>query len=450
MPSPSSPDGYSEAVQKALKTAKIGDKIGFSKNGKAFVGFLMPKSAGNPDAIVVKLENGYNVGVHYEKGAEIQLLEKRAVEVGTHKASALHFDESKPAVSLVTTGGTITSKVDYATGGVVSLMDPAELLVTAPELADFVNVVSIVSPFRKMSENMTPSDWIELAKTVAKELNKDEIKGVIVTHGTDILHYTSAALSFFLKNLNKPVVLVGSQRSTDRPSSDASMNLICAARIAISDAAEVGICMHSSSSDDYCIFSRGSKVRKMHASRRDAFRPINDLPIAKVFPDGKTEFLGNYRRRSDEKVVLDDVFEENIALIKFYPGSNPNIIDHYIKNSCKGFVIEATGLGHVNVSGKNSWLSAISSATKKGIPVFFVPQTLYGRLNMNVYSSGRILIQAGVVPLEDMLPETAYVKLGWVLGHKDVAKDIEKVKQMMLTNIAGEISPRSLPDTFLY
>ncbi|HDD46402.1 MAG TPA: Glu-tRNA(Gln) amidotransferase subunit GatD, partial [Candidatus Aenigmarchaeota archaeon] len=289
-------------------------------------------------------------------------------------------------------------------------------------------------------------DWQKIAIAVGKKLNSSA-SGVIITHGTDTMHFTSAALSFMLKNLNKPVVLVGAQRSSDRGSSDAAMNVICATHIAVSDIAEVGVCMHASSNDDWCYFIRGTKVRKMHTSRRDAFRPINDRPIAKINQDGRLEILSSYRKRNDNKVEVDTRFEKRTALIKVYPGADPDIVEFMVNKGYRGFVIEATGLGHVPTFSKRSWIPYIKRYARDGIPFVIAPQTLYGRINMNVYTSGRILLEAGAIPGFDMLPEVAYVKLGWVLAH---TSDIEEVRRLMTTNLAGEIAERSVHDTFLF
>ncbi|HDD72516.1 MAG TPA: Glu-tRNA(Gln) amidotransferase GatDE subunit D, partial [Candidatus Aenigmarchaeota archaeon] len=231
--------------------------------------------------------------------------------------------------------------------------------------------------------------------------------------------------------------------------SDAGMNLICSCYAAISDIAEVGVCMHGEMSDSFCLFIRGTKVRKMHTSRRDAFRPINDLPLAKVWPSGRIEVVNrNHRKRGDGEVELDARFEPRIALLKAYPGSEPEIIDFLVSKGYRGFVIEGTGLGHVPTFAEKSWIKTIKRHVKDGIPFVVAPQTLYGRINPRVYTNLRILyMDAGAIPGEDMLPETAYVKLGWVLGH---TQDMDEVRRLMLTNHAGEITERSLPETFLY
>jgi glutamyl-tRNA(Gln) amidotransferase subunit D len=208
--------------------------------------------------------------------------------------------------------------------------------------------------------------------------------------------------------------------------------------------------MHGESGDSFCLFNRGTKVRKMHTSRRDAFRPINDLPLARVYPDGRIDIINrDHTKRNDrEDVEADTRYEPRVALLKAYPGSEPGIIDYLVSRGYRGFVIEAGALGHVPTFARKSWISTIKRHVRDGIPFVTSSQTLYGRINPNVYTNLRILYhEAGAIPGEDMLPETAYVKLGWVLGH---TRSMEKVREMMLTSYAGEITKRSLPQTFLY
>jgi glutamyl-tRNA(Gln) amidotransferase subunit D len=449
-------ENYSAKIKKALKGINVGDRISIAKGKQTYEGLLMPKTElGDENCIVLKMDNGYNIGIRFEGKIKIEkskkseprgIKEEIEFEKGKEKIEKVKFDSKKPKVSLVMTGGTVISRVDYKTGGVSALEKPEELLVNIPELKDFVCIKDIKTPFRKMSEDFNYKDWQELAKIVAKELNENQ--GVVITHGTDTMHFTSAALSFMLKNLSKPVVLTGSQRSSDRGSSDAFMNIICSAHTALSDIAEVGICMHATVDDHYCHFIRGVKCRKMHATRRDAFRSINEMPLAKVWPNGKIDFLNkNYKKRSDEKVVADIKFEPRVALLKSYPGSEPEILEFLVKKGYKGFVIEGTGMGHVPTFAEKTWIPTIKKLIKDGIPVVIAPQTLYGRINTNVYSNLRVLYHdAKAIPAEDMLPETAYVKLGFVLGH---TKDLDKVREMMLTNMAGEITERNEIDSFL-
>lgn len=449
---------YSKKIQSVLKRKgiKIGSRVTLEKNGKIYEGLLMPKTeVGDPDCLVLKLDNGYNIGIEVRGSVKIAKSKGPGVKDGSYELGKIKkglikvdFDKKKPKVSLVTAGGTVASRVDYRTGGVSALMDPKEFLHNIPELGNIINLRRIVQPVRKMSEDMVSEDWQTIAKTVARELNSGS-KGVMLTHGTDTLHFTSAALSFFLRGLTKPVVILGSQRSSDRGSSDAGMNLICASHAASGGIAGVNVCMHGTMNDDYCILTRGTRVRKMHASRRDAFRPINEPPLAKIWPDGRTEHINkNYTPRQEGKVALDLKFEPKVALIKTYPGSDPGVMDYYLSKKHKGFVIEGTGLGHVPTLARKSWTAKIKKVVKDGIPVIVTSQTIYGRVNPNVYSNLRILYhESKAIPGEDMLSETAYIKLGWILGH---TKNPEKAREMMLTNYAGEITERTLPEAFLY
>ncbi|QQR93082.1 MAG: Glu-tRNA(Gln) amidotransferase subunit GatD [Candidatus Iainarchaeum archaeon] len=428
----------------AQKNVQVGDTVAIEWKGNHLKALILPQTLQRTDFLDVKLSMGYNTGLALNQITSIQKVPREQAAAPPAAATPIPPTTNKPPISLVASGGTIGSKIDYTNAGVTALMTPAELLQLVPELGEFAHITSIQSPFTKLSENMIPNDWIRLAHVCAQELNKKEIRGVLLTHGTDTLAYTAAALSFFLKNISKPLILVGAQRSSDRGSSDANFNLICAARLALSDIAEVGICMHGSPSDEYCLFNKGTRVKKMHTSRRDAFRPINAKPLAKVFPSGKIETLSPYHPRHElGKVEVDAAFEENIALIKYAPGMTTKVLEEYAKHGCKGFIIEGTGLGHV----PESWVEGVRAITAKGIPIFMATQPQYGRVNMSVYSTGRMLTEAGVVGLGDMSSEVAYVKLGWVLAH---TQKLDEVRTRMLTPIAGEMSIRSEVDTFLY
>lgn len=424
-----------------------GDKVEVQSGKKKYAGIVMPSA--EKEFLSLKLDSGYNIGIKLAKDVKIKKIGEVKFEgLPSYKPPRKNL----PYVSLIATGGTITSRVDYKTGAVFPLEKPEDLLLSVPELADIVNIKQIKQPFTLLSEDMSSDEWTALAKEVLKELNSDSV-GVIVTHGTDTLHYTAAALSFMLKNLSKPVAIVGGQRSSDRGSFDGALNLICAAHYCKSDIAEVAVVMHGEEEGTFCLANRGTKCRKMHTSRRDTFRPINELPLAKIFKDGKIQILNKkYKPRFDHhaEIVLDAKFEPKVALVKFVPGMSPEILDYYVDKKYKGIIIEATGLGHVAtqpIKKQNSWLPSIQNAIKKGVFIGFAPQCLYGRLNPSVYANARILQDAGVVFLEDILPEVAYIKLGWALGH---TKDLKEIKEMMLTNIAGEINPRIEPKAFLY
>lgn len=422
-------------------TAKPGDKVELYLMKEIYEGTLLESPVSEKGIVLLKLGNGYNIGFSKKDVLKIKVL-KHAKDV--EEKFEIKKDSGKPNVAIIITGGTIASKYDSKTGGVHPLDTPESLFKFYPEIFEKVNISKIEIPFMKWSENMDYKDWQKIAKVVEDILNDSNIQGVVITHGTDFLHYTASALSLFLGKLNKPVVLTYSQRSIDRASSDANLNLVCSAEVAgLSDIAEVVLVGHSSSNDDFCHVMPGTKVRKLHTSRRDAFKVVNNKPIAKVFPNGKIEFFKNYNRRNKSRVKLDNKFEEKVAIVKFYPGQSADILDFYSKNKYKGLVIEFAGIGQGATSGsRNPWTKKIKELVDKGIIICGTSQAINGRVDPYVYSAGRELKDAGVIYLEDMLSETAFVKLGWVLGHKDWVKDKKIVHEKMLDNVSGEFNNR--------
>jgi glutamyl-tRNA(Gln) amidotransferase subunit D len=421
-------------------SAKPGDLVEITRpDGSSFIGILMPRSEFSADDIVViKLDNGYNVGIRLSGGASLRVLSSGELTAHPGEPVSLAEGEVRPPserVLILGTGGTIASRVDYETGAVYPYMDPKELSASVPEAFRYANIdaIQFMSIF---SEDMTPRVWEAIADEVAKSFRKG-YTGVVVAHGTDTMAYTAAALSFaFHGGLPGPVALVGAQRSSDRPSSDAAFNLTAAVLVAArAPFGEVAVVMHGETGDTYALAHRGTKVRKMHTSRRDAFQSVNDLPLAKVWPyEGKIEVLkGSYRPRGE--LSLENGFDDRVAMVKFYPGMTSEVIDFLVDRGYHGIIIEGTGFGHI----ANSLIPSVERAVESGVPVVITSQTLFGRVNLNVYSTGRRMLQAGVIPAEDMLPETAYVKLSWVLRR---TRDLKEVKTLMLTNMAGEINPR--------
>jgi len=238
--------------------------------------------------------------------------------------------------------------------------------------------------------------------------------------------------------------MVGSQRSSDRPSSDAALNLIHSVKTAAeSDIAEIMVCMFGPTSDEYALLHPGTRVRKMHSSYRSTFRTIGDIPIAKVSRKDITPLRQEYkRRRNDRDVVINTAFDERVSIVYYYPNMKPDIIDSLIDNGYKGIVIAGTGLGHVN----KPLYPALKRAKEKDIAVYMTVQTLWGYVQMYVYDTGRDMMDLGVVPMANMLPEVAYVKLGWALGQ---TPDPDKVKEIMYTPIAGEITEREPSNGYL-
>ncbi|MEK6841666.1 MAG: Glu-tRNA(Gln) amidotransferase subunit GatD, partial [Nanoarchaeota archaeon] len=416
--------------------ATPGDLVEVHLTKVIYEGILLESPEGEKGTVLLKLDSGYNIGLNRKDILEIKLVKKFEKK---EEKFELQKNKDKPNIAMIITGGTIAARLNPRKGGVDWLDTPESLFKFYPEIFEKVNVVKVEVPFMKASEDMDFKDWQKIAKAAEKLLNDSEIKGVIVTHGTDFLHYTAAALSFFLRNLSKPVVLTYSQRSIDRASSDANLNLQCSALAAISDMAEVMLVGHATTNDDYCYAMPGTKVRKMHTSRRDAFKVINAKPFAKIFPD-RIERISEYKIRNKNKVKADPKFEEKVALVKVYPGQSPDILDFYLKNKYKGIILELSGLGHAPSSrARKGWTKKLKEIQRRGVIVCAAAQTIYGRLDPLVYSNGRELMETGMIFLEDILAETAFVKLGWVLGH---TKDKEEVKKMMLTNYSGEISGR--------
>jgi len=356
----------------------VGNKVKIKYFGSEYEGIILESSDKNMH--LLKLINGYNIGLP-KKGSKVEVLGKARIGLKSD-STPLAKNKSLPNVALISTGGTIASHVDYKTGAVHPMIKPRELLGKIPELKKIANI-SISAPMSIFSEEMSPEHWSKIAGFVARELNKDDIRGIVVTHGTDTLHYTAAALSFALEGLSKPVAIVGGQRSSDRGSFDGGMNLICGVHYAASNIAEVATVLHGTSSDDYCIANRGTKVKKLHTSKRDAFRPINTVPLAKIYPGGKLEKHSKCELRHSGKIKVKSKFEKKVALIKYYPGMSPDILKFY--EEYKGIIIEGTGLGHV----ATTWLEPITNLIKKGIFVGMTSQANYGRVDPYVYSTGR-------------------------------------------------------------
>jgi len=417
--------------------AEPGDYVEVSLIKRDYEGIFLETPDDEKGIVLLKLDSGYNIGFIRKDVSEIKVLRK-AEEI--KKEIVVKRNKEKPNIAMIITGGTIAARLNPTKGGVDWLTSPEDLFKFYPELFELVNVVKVEVPFMKASEDMDSKDWQKLARVSKKLLNDSNIKGLIITHGTDFLHYTSAALSFFLKDLNKPVVLTYSQRSIDRASSDANLNLQCSALVAISDIAEVMIVGHATISDDYCYAMPGTKVRKMHTSRRDAFKIVNGNPIAKIYPD-RIDILSSYNLRDNKKKVSCDAdFFESVALVNIYPGQNPDILDYYLKKKYKGIVLEMSGLGHAPTKrARKGWTRKLKEIQGKGMIVCAAAQTINGRLNPLVYSNGRELLDTGIIYLEDMLAETAFVKLGWVLA-KTTKR--EEVKKLMLTSISHELNNR--------
>ncbi|HPQ68325.1 MAG TPA: Glu-tRNA(Gln) amidotransferase subunit GatD [bacterium] len=443
--------GYRGQAKETLARFNVGvwSEVAITNDeDSTFEGVILPRNETCDDwHIVVKLFNGYNIGVAVQRIVAIR-------ETGYRKAvykipeKDFPFDKGKKNVTLLGTGGTIASRLDYRTGAVIPAFTPGELYGAVPELADIANLKTH-KLFGVFSENMGPMQYKALAEAIGQEIEKG-VDGIVIGHGTDTMHHTGAILSFMVRNSPVPIVLVGSQRSSDRPSSDAALNLINAVRSAAEcDIAEVMLCMFGPTSDKYDLLHRGTRCRKMHSSYRSTFRSIGAVPLATVHPElnGQTSHFNyltsNFLRRDKSRVpIITPTFEEKVTIQYYYPNFNPDIIDSLADLGYRGLVIAGTGLGHVN----KPLYPALRRVVEKGMTVVMTVQTLWGYAQMYVYDTGRDLLDLGVIPLDNMLPETAYMKLCWVLGQTD---DPQEIRRLMLTSINNEITPREPHNGYL-
>lgn len=407
-----------------MSSFSAGDRVICRYGGEPQEGTYITERDGKA---VIKLDSGYNIGI---PDTECELLERWSP--APPPGVIISQDENLPLLSILSTGGTIASRIDYRTGAVTSQFDASDILRAIPGLSTIAQYRTR-KLYTLLSENMTPSIWQELARAVYDEIVAGA-KGIIVTHGTDTMAYSAAAVTFMVDS-PVPVLFVGSQRSADRPSSDNAMNAVCSASAAVSPLGEVAVVMHDSTSDDRCAIHRGTRVRKMHTSRRDAFRSIGIPPLGYVeYPSLEVKLSPHAVMRREKEPSLSDSLEENCGLVYSYPGMTADIIEAY--RGYRGLAIAGTGLGHVNTG----LIATIKSLIDGGTLVVMTSQCLHGRVCDRVYDTGRDLLRAGVVEGGDMLPEVALVKLMCVLGN---VPDNEKAAAMMEMDLKGECNRRS-------
>jgi glutamyl-tRNA(Gln) amidotransferase subunit D len=430
---------YSDQIQEILeeKGIETGDRI----KVKDEEGRLMPKpDTDDPEIINLKLDSGYNIGL---KPEEIELVEKREKPETDSEADIKHRDHKKD-ILVLHTGGTIASRVSYETGGVKASFEQEDMVQMYPEVIEEANIHSEVYVGKIMSEDMEPGHWQGIAEKIDEV--KDEYDGIIIGHGTDTLSSTAAALNLMLKGVDIGVLLVGSQRSSDRPSTDARMNLFCATKfLAETDFTGIGVCMHETSSDDTCAILPGANTRKMHTSRRNAFKPINAEKLATV--DYQTKQVSYQAERKQKDYEKNTELNENVGFLKVRPGLKPEEIQFYIDQDYDGVVIEGTGLGHMPISAFDEQTehhkeiqTKLEELTEDTV-VVMSSNCINGRVDMDVYDNQVKVKKRGVIEAEDMHPELAYVKLMWALGQTD---SMEEAKQLFQENVNGEIQSRSM------
>ena len=423
--------GYEGNSLKFLKVNQIsvGDSVKILAD-ITYSGIIMPRYEHSDDKhIVLKLKSGYNIGLEI---AKIEKIEKnQSTKKIIEKDEKIEKVVGLPKILLLSTGGTIASKIDYRTGAVTPVLTAEELNSSVPELAKIANIDAQVL-FSEYSENIMPEHWLQIAEKI-NEYSKSDYTGIIIAHGTDTMHYTSSFLSFALAGFPIPIVLVGSQRSSDRASSDAALNLISATKfITESKTKGVYIVMHQDENDEIIACHLGTRVRKNHTSKRGAFQTIGDVPAFIIAENQIQRNITEDFFKVNEfqpKIYLDT----KVALVKYHPGYDPRLLDKIIEMGFRGIIFEGTGLGHV---GKTMYES-VKKANEKGIFLGMTSQCIDGRVRMTVYESGRDLLDLGIVPLENMIPEVALVKAMWALGN---SQNRDEVKKIMLENIASELS----------
>lgn len=439
---------------------KIGESINIHTNSGNYSGILLPRyELFDDNHIVIKLRNGYNIGIAL---AKIKSIEKEDFRPQYNKYFGIAIDKidqeiarpitdaeiraegKHPKVALISTGGTIGSKIDYRTGGVTSILSASDLYSSVPEISKYASIDTEML-LNEYSENLRPEHWTLMANKIIEKVSMGIYSGIILSHGTDTMHYTSAALSFALQNIPIPVILTGAQRSSDRPSSDAALNLIGATRFAVeSEYSGVFIVMHADASDNFLACHLGTRVRKNHTSSRGAFESIDINPIALISGENikiQQNIRLKIRRRGEmNRPLYKTSFDKHVILLKYYPGFDPQIILPIVRNGYKAIIFEGTGLGHVS----NECFTQLKQAIDSGVMIFMTSQCIWGRVNMNVYDTGRDLLGIGVIPLSDMTSETALVKAMWLVANTQNSEDIKRMMQQNLCNEISSISPIQL------
>jgi glutamyl-tRNA(Gln) amidotransferase subunit D len=448
-------------LQSILDSINVGDIINVVLNNNSIIsGRYMPRyESSEKDHIIIKLNNGYNIGIKLNRIKSItkvsspsiiteELPEKslyNSVSLKSQYRNDIDLSQMSnlPKIALISTGGTIASKIDYRTGGVTSVLSAKDLYTSIPELSLYASIDTEIL-FNEYSENIGPTQWNLIANKIIDKINSGSYDGIVISHGTDTMSYTAAALSFALQDIPIPVILVGAQRSSDRPSSDASSNLIASVLFATQlDYSGVFVSMHGSISDEQIYCHLGTRLRKNHTSKRDAFKSIDIPPIAVVKEDQVEiqkipsniilQKKNKHKKNKEFNIIPKIKFDDRVFLLKYYPGLNPLLIENLQKLGYRVIIIEGTGLGHVN----KNFFSYLKEVIASGMLVFMTSQCIWGRTNLNVYDTGRDLEKIGVIPLSNMLSETAMVKAMWLLANYN---DLDFIRNKMQENISNEIT----------
>ena len=397
-------------------------------------GLALP--AAGPKLITLKLANGYNVSYPESYVESVEILDE--VEISEEEApTPIEQDGNLPLVHLIHTGGTIASKVDYATGAVTARFEPDELLQSVPELKSVARL-RVVKLGNMFSDDIRPRHWNRMLKATEEAFAEGAV-GVVITHGTDTLHLSAAAMGYgWAGNGGRPpgrIALTGSQRSPDRGSSDAAENIVAAVHWAAHGPEPTGyrdasvVVMHSESSDGQCAVLPGIACRKYHSSRRDAFKTINQGPLAWINNDGtgpSIEMAEHEPADARVEAISPMMFDEDARIAQFIadPHLDSNLVMLAIKDDFDAIVLHGTGLGHLPISDpqddspENTKLRLMleDHCANDGV-VVVVAQTIHGPMNMNVYAKGRTQQEIGIIGHGSLCPPgSALVKLHHLLS----------------------------------
>lgn len=422
-----------------------------------YVGLALPSSEKN--IITIKLENGYNISFPESYVENFEVIDDLPIDEAD-EIIVESQDENLPLVYLIHTGGTIASKVDYATGAVTARFDPHELLDAVPELRKIARIRALKLG-NMWSDDIRPRHWNRMLKATEEAFAEGAV-GCVITHGTDTLHISAAAMSYGWSGRGgRPpgrIVLTGSQRSPDRGSSDASENLIAAVYWAANGPLPTGyrdasvVVLHAESSDGRCTVLPGSSCRKYHSTRRDAFKSINQNPIAVIDIDKDEISISVEPEVHDARIeaLSPLLFDENIRIAQFICDGHlqPELVNSAIENKFDALLFHGTGLGHLPISDpegdsiENAKLRLILEdfCAEDGIAVV-VAQTINGPINLNVYSKGREQQEIGIIGHGSLCPpESALIKLHHLLS---LGEGVDAVRNGWKEDLVGENPPYS-------
>jgi len=430
-----------------VEAPAIGTRVQIEVSGTAgsttHEGVILPGAA--DQHLTLKLANGYNISHPLTMISAITEIDQISKMV-SHNESPIQ-DSNLPKVTIIHTGGTIASKVDYSTGAVVARFEPEELLASVPEILELAQI-NAVKLGNMWSDDLRTQHWNAMIKATQEAFDSGSV-GVVITHGTDTMHISAAALSFaFAGNGGKPagrIVFTGSQRSSDRGSSDAGENLLSAVYWAANGPEVNGsqdsavTVMHAGSGDGICAVIPGVSARKMHSTRRDAFKAINSNWIGEISIErlgaSHTTNIGTSTRVNSSPTFYDTKIK--IAQLLAGPHLFADMISAAENNGYSAILIHGTGLGHLPIENtmddapENDELA--NGISECSIPIIMANQCINGPVDLNVYSKGRRQQELGILGHGSTCsPEALMLKIHWALSN---GKDLH---QTLSSNLCGE------------